>query len=355
MAASSRNAGGKTRLASANDLEPFLIEAFPWATTVSMTGWYARTPRKGSCFNQLNKQGGVTDALIFNGNETLDEGLWFCQQQSMVNFTRLAVSSALTFTLSSQVLASETRLIPAEASMQTYMRTKLPEFRIIKSIEPFAERYNASIELNVVTTRVEDGQPLKSLVTLYEGTTGEPLESCHTPCVLHKEPGRMVHIFAYRNGHLPLIRTLDLDPSDLKLKEPTWNGVYELSMGPDYRRAQFKRLKCERTFAREPKTDRDAVPCYRSPPFVPQIDFSGYCNMGFDVSNKGDPTNIKVLECTDPIFELPSRMAVSSWKYHPKIERGVAVSRKDVETKMRFDITSYDGRLLDQDGKPVPE
>lgn len=239
--------------------------------------------------------------------------------------------------------------------MQSFIQEKLPEFRIVKSTEPYRERFNASVELEVDTTRVEDGEALPSLVTLYDGATGEPLESCNTPCVLHKEPGRMVHIYAYRNGHLPLLRTIDMDPSDLKLAEPTWDGVYKISIGPDFRRAHFKKLNCEKTFERQPKTDRDATACYRSPPFVPPVDFSGYCRMGFDVSDKGDPTNIKAIECTDPIFEVPSRVAISTWKYHPKIERGVAVLREDVRTKMRFDVTSYAGDLLDQNGKPITD
>jgi hypothetical protein len=272
----------------------------------------------------------------------------------MITFKSLALSAALIFTLSASVLASDSPLEPAENDLQEFIQEKLPDFRIVKSMERFPERFNASIKLNIVTTRVEDGRPMTSLVTLYEGTTGEPLESCHTPCVLHKEPGRMVHIFPHRHGHLPLLHTIDIDPSEMAREEENWDGIYGISLGPDYRKAQFQKRTCERTFAAQPKTDRDAKPCYRTPPFTPQIDFSGYCKMEFDISRQGNTQNINVKECTDPIFEVPSRIAISMWKYHPKVERGVAVSRPDVVAKVRFDITDYDGHLLDHDGERVP-
>ena len=57
MAASSRSAGGKTRLASAKDLEPFLIEAFPCAATESMEGGICGYAPKGKRFRALERIG----------------------------------------------------------------------------------------------------------------------------------------------------------------------------------------------------------------------------------------------------------------------------------------------------------
>ncbi|MEP3653881.1 MAG: energy transducer TonB [Litorimonas sp.] len=269
-------------------------------------------------------------------------------------FARIFLTFILAY-IPTQALAQQGNLSKAEFHLTEFMQKKLPDFRIVKSIEPFRERYNASVELNVVSTLVTDGRSVKALVTLHDGDTGEPLESCYSPCTLHKESGRHVYIYAYRIGHAPIPLYIDRDPIEEKRAEPYWKGIHKISLGPNFRQIYVKRKKCEIEFADRLKMDADASPCYRSPPHVPHVDFSGECKVTYDLTKMGNPINIVATTCTDPVFEGPTMMAVSSWKYYPKVDRGVAVKREGIESTMRFDITDFDGHLLDANGERVKE
>ena len=141
----------------------------------------------------------------------------------------------------------------------------------------------------------------------------------------------------------------------MREKYPYWDNVYKVKLGPDFRKAAMRRKMCEAKSAKMDKIDRDAKPCYRMPPPVPHGNYSGYCRVTFDVTSKGTVTNARTTDCSDKKFEAPSLVAVEAWTYHPKIERGMAVLRPDVKTKMRFDITDFDGTLLDENGDRVEE
>lgn len=235
------------------------------------------------------------------------------------------------------------------------IKLKHPEFRIVKKIEAFPERYNASVQIPVRASSPDGSRTNRALATLHDGVTGEPLESCYTPCTLNKSPGRTVFIFPYKFGHFTFPNEVEMDPSGMRAKYPFWDNEYEVKLGPDFRKAYMRGKMCEAEFAKMDRTDRDAMPCYRMPPPVPAINYSGYCKVTFDITPRGNVTNPKTTECSDEVFEVTSLVAVGAWKYHPKIDRGMAVTRTDVETKLRYDVTDFDGVLLDETGKRVEE
>lgn len=63
--------------------------------------------------------------------------------------------------------------------------------------------------------------------------------------------------------------------------------------------------------------------------------------------------NLKATYCTEAHFETSSLESVMWWFYHPKVERGVAVTRAGIETKMSFRLNDKDGNLIDEQGKIV--
>jgi len=93
--------------------------------------------------------------------------------------------------------------------------------------------------------------------------------------------------------------------------------------------------------------DRDAMPVKRVPPQMPDAAMhSGYCNLSFDLTVGGDPENIKIIMCTDDLFEQSSIEAVGKWKYAPKIQGGKPVTRAAIETRMTFRLANENGDLI---------
>ena len=96
-------------------------------------------------------------------------------------------------------------------------------------------------------------------------------------------------------------------------------------------------------------TDRDAKPLVRIKPVMPlRAQKSGHCKVRFDVSPSGQPYNIAITYCSQNLFKRATVKSVERWKYQPKIQSGVPVSRSGVESKITF-------ALNDDDGRPIPE
>ena len=84
------------------------------------------------------------------------------------------------------------------------------------------------------------------------------------------------------------------------------------------------------------------------PIMPPEAQKSGHCKLRFDIDRDGKPYNIQPLNCTQDIFEQPSITTVAKWYYPPKIQDGIAVERRDVESKIQY-------KLLDERGNLIPE
>ncbi len=87
-------------------------------------------------------------------------------------------------------------------------------------------------------------------------------------------------------------------------------------------------------------SDRNAQPLVRIPPQYPpraaERGIEGTCNMRFDVTPDGTPTNVVATNCTSSMFERASIRSVERWRYSPKVENGVPVARRGVETDIEF-------------------
>jgi len=87
-------------------------------------------------------------------------------------------------------------------------------------------------------------------------------------------------------------------------------------------------------------SDRDAQPLVRIEPQYPmraaERGVEGSCWVRFDVTPDGTPTNIDIFRCDSSLFERASIRAVERWRYNPKVEDGVPVARRGVETRFDF-------------------
>ena len=95
------------------------------------------------------------------------------------------------------------------------------------------------------------------------------------------------------------------------------------------------------------ESDRDALPIVRVPPIMPpRAQRSGHCMVRFDVSAEGTPLNVEATYCSDNIFKRATIKSVQKWKYKPKIRDGLAMSRSGVESRVTFQLTDNNGKLI---------
>ncbi len=89
-------------------------------------------------------------------------------------------------------------------------------------------------------------------------------------------------------------------------------------------------------------SDRDAQPLVRIEPQYPvramERGVQGTCNVRFDVTPDGTPTNVTITRCDSSMFERSSIRAVERWRYQPKVENGVPVARRGVETQFVYQL-----------------
>ncbi|MEA1941344.1 MAG: energy transducer TonB [Pseudomonadota bacterium] len=90
-------------------------------------------------------------------------------------------------------------------------------------------------------------------------------------------------------------------------------------------------------------SDRDAQPLVRIEPQYPmraaERGVEGSCWVRFDVTPDGTPTNIDIFRCDSSLFERSSIRAVERWRYNPKVQDGVPVARRGVETRFDFRLS----------------
>jgi len=229
------------------------------------------------------------------------------------------------------------KLIQLESNIENGIQIKFRDFRLVRKVEIFQERFNATNTIEV------SSDPVGAVATLHNIRTGEPLESCKTPCELNVDYTTTYILMFYKYGHLPHYF-------------PVGNGdeIKDVWLGKNYVDLERKHINCRKAFKGTKMTDSDAEPCVRVPPIMPQeAQKSGHCNIIFDVSKEGRPKNIKANYCTEPHFESPSIEAVTWWFYNPKVERGSAVERVGVKTKMSFRLNDEDGRIIDEEGNVI--
>jgi len=87
-------------------------------------------------------------------------------------------------------------------------------------------------------------------------------------------------------------------------------------------------------------SDRDAQPLVRIepqyPPRAAERGIQGTCNVSFDVTPDGTPTNVQIVRCSSSMLERSSIRAVERWRYNPKVENGIPVARRGVQTQFDY-------------------
>ena len=89
-------------------------------------------------------------------------------------------------------------------------------------------------------------------------------------------------------------------------------------------------------------SDRDIVPLVRINPDYPPRALSrgiqGWVIVQFTISATGTVKDEKVVDSSNKIFDEAALKAIARWRYNPKVEEGVAVERKGVQTKLVFQL-----------------
>ncbi|MGI9591650.1 MAG: energy transducer TonB [Myxococcota bacterium] len=90
-------------------------------------------------------------------------------------------------------------------------------------------------------------------------------------------------------------------------------------------------------------SDRDVVPLVRVdpdyPPRAKQRRIEGYVDLEFTIGPAGTVENPRVIAARPPsVFDRAALRAVRRWRYNPKVEDGVAVSRPGIKVRLRFEL-----------------
>jgi protein TonB len=87
----------------------------------------------------------------------------------------------------------------------------------------------------------------------------------------------------------------------------------------------------------------DVVPLVRVDPEYPikakQRGIEGYVDIEFTIGPAGTVEDARVIGAYPPgIFEQNALRAVRRWRYNPRVEGGVAVSRSGIRVRLRFEL-----------------
>ncbi len=90
-------------------------------------------------------------------------------------------------------------------------------------------------------------------------------------------------------------------------------------------------------------SDRDVVPLVRVDPEYPprarQKGIEGWVEIEFTISPVGTVQDAVVIGSQPNfVFDRAALRAVRKWRYNPKMESGVAVPRKGIQVRLRFEI-----------------
>jgi TonB family protein len=90
------------------------------------------------------------------------------------------------------------------------------------------------------------------------------------------------------------------------------------------------------------------LPLIRTPPYYPrqalEQRLNGDVTVRFTVTAIGTVENVVAVESSDPIFAPPAVVAVSQWKYLPKVVGGKRAAVRDITTVIRFQLAPDDSK-----------
>ena len=259
-------------------------------------------------------------------------------------FSRLAYVLVLTvasvilpFCVQAQTLPALNGATSSESLVDAYVtgvREQYPAYKFISDVQDLPDR-NGTLENFYVGTI-----PINAVLALHDAVSGQPLDSCLSPCDLKVRPGEPYWIVAYKFGHDPVWTYLDTsNPAASR----------NISLGLNWFEVMGRKQQCLLEWDSGDKRDGEAEVCFRiPPPMPPAAQRSGHCRMLFDVDATGQPVNIATTHCSDEVFKDASLATVQIWHYTPKTDRGSAVVQRNIETKLTY-------RLSDESGNLIPE
>jgi hypothetical protein len=242
----------------------------------------------------------------------------------------------------------QNQILGVEVDFERMVRTRAQDFNLQRSVETLPVLTGRTIEVPIKlleSEQVKVSRPSSPpvIATLHDRRTGQPLDVCEAPCVLKSPmipPGMLT---LYRYGTKPLsmgaeIYAFDPDPP------PIFLGFNEVDH-------QVERDRCAMEFKvlRIGEETRDAEACVRVPPRMPdEAQRSGYCRVIFNISQTGDPIDVRADECSEQIFCEPTTEAVRRWIYYPILEYGETAERMSVVSSINFRLTGIGGKVIPQ-------
>ncbi len=86
----------------------------------------------------------------------------------------------------------------------------------------------------------------------------------------------------------------------------------------------------------------DLIPLVRGGPVYPYTalrkGLEGYCDLEFTVTPLGAPSDVRVIYCTNSVFERSSIRAVMKFRYKPQVVNGVPVAVSGQRQRLTFNI-----------------
>ena len=227
-------------------------------------------------------------------------------------------------------------LLETNSSLERSYRETWRDFKIVKRTAVKAA--DGVADFNATATLSLESTPSGAVATIHDEHSGEPLGSCVTPCEHAVAPGRTYLLGMYKLGHI----------FDSVYVEDARDGeVHAINLGLNYMDLWEDIQDCRREWADSAKPDTPAQPCLRHPPRMPfNAERSGHCYVTFDVAKSGQPRNVSAEACTDDIFARPSEFAVQWWFFHPRTERGQALTQKGERAKIAFELTDENGIVI---------
>jgi TonB family protein len=90
----------------------------------------------------------------------------------------------------------------------------------------------------------------------------------------------------------------------------------------------------DRSIASLEETSNPTYPIYAA-----KNGIEGYVKMSFDISENGEPINIRVLKSVpEKIFDKAAIKALSNWRYAPKTKNGQAVTQQNLKVQLDFNM-----------------
>ena len=186
--------------------------------------------------------------------------------------------------------------------------------------------------------------PSGATVATSSTRSGERRE-CVTPCKMKLKPSGYILFGMMLDGYENMILNPDNAPKvdgvvkfNVKMLTKEEAKIELEALEEERRLARLQwQMACNIVDADKLTNNSEATPCRRFPPTMPPRAISdGWCSVSYDVTDLGEVTNVKILSCTDPVFERSTLHSVKRWQYLPARVEGKNVWTTGIEVKIAF-------------------